>query len=363
MIAILLGAVSPLVTAAMAQGASVAGPSGQAISASDVTADVTGSGSVGIEASIYPGTSGQATCDAPAEVGAMPQGSLAVVKPQYLTVGNDGRVTVVSARQMPCNGYRPAALRQLQSSAKQVFVTVSAGPTPTAAALATPTAMSAAQQAITSFVSQNRLQGAELDFQPTGWSQDLWSSYMTFVSGLSASLGAAGGTLEVDLPGWTSTPPDAERYADPVAAGAKLVVMALDHQYVQACSPIAPYSWLRSVVEYAESQVAASSLVVGIPSYGYIARSCSSITAVRDNVPYVSMQVQPGFPSSPPDVAAHRDPASGEIRWREGQTQYDYVDSIAMRSKLRLIQGLGVTEVSVWSLGGNPWFTGDPGAS
>ena len=103
--------------------------------------------------------------------------------------------------------------------------------------------------------------------------------------------------------------------------------------------------------------------MVGIPSYGYIARSCSSISAVRDNVPYVSMQVQPGFPSSPPDVATHRDPASGEIRWRDGQTQYDYVDAIAMRSKLRLVQGLGVTEVSVWALGGNPWFTGDPGTS
>ncbi len=362
MIATLFGAAAPLFTVSLAQGAPV-GPSGQPITASDVAADVSGSGSVGIEGWVYPGTPGQATCDAPAELGAMPSGSLAVVKPQYLDVGNDGRVSVVSARQMPCNGYRPATLRQLRPAAKQVFVTVAAGPTATAALLATPSAMSAAQQSITSFVSQNRLQGAELDFQPTGWSEDLWSSYMTFVSGLVGSLDAGGGSLEVDLPAWTSTPPDAERYADPVAAGAKLVVMALDHQYVQACSPIAPYSWLRSVVEYAESQVAASSLVVGIPSYGYIARSCASTTAVRDNVPYVTMQEQPGFPSSPPDVATHRDPGSGEIRWRVGQTQYDYVDAIAMRSKLRLIQGLGITEVSVWALGGNPWFTGDPGAS
>lgn len=334
-------------------GAIPAGPA-------QVTSDVNGTGRVGVEAWIYPGTPGQATCDVNSELSALLPQSLAAVKPQYLRVTPHGKVSVITAQKMPCNGFRPSSVGKLEVTARHVIVTVAAGPPGVGALLATSASRAAAQRAIVNFVVSNGFDGAELNFEPAGWSGQTWSSYMTFVAGLAQTLHRTGKELEVDMAGWTSTPPDAERYVDPVLAGARLVVMAFDHQYVQPCSPIAPYSWMRRVVAYVRSQVPLSDVTVGIPSYGYRAKSCTSASAVRDNIPYVTMRQEPGFPTTAAEVASHRDPSSGEIRWKSGQTQYDFVDATDLRSKLRLLQNLGVGEVAVWSLGGNPWFTGNP---
>jgi hypothetical protein len=74
----------------------------------------------------------------------------------------------------------------------------------------------------------------------------------------------------------------------------------------------------------------------------------------------VDMEKEPGFPRTASAVNALRDPNSGEIRWRSGKTLYDYVDSTALNDKLRVIEEMGVTDVSVWSLGGQPWFNRNP---
>ena len=82
---------------------------------------------------------------------------------------------------------------------------------------------------------------------------------------------------------------------------------------------------------------------------------------ITSNVAYVTLAGDPGFPTTPASVAALRDPASGEIRWSSGGVFYDYVDATALDAKLQEVEDLGVTDVSVWSLGGEPWFTGNPG--
>jgi hypothetical protein len=73
------------------------------------------------------------------------------------------------------------------------------------------------------------------------------------------------------------------------------------------------------------------------------------------------MQLEPGFPTTAAAVESLRDPGSGEIRWESGGVLHDYVDAIALDAKLQVVEDLGVTDVSVWSLGGEPWFTGNPG--
>ena len=40
---------------------------------------------------------------------------------------------------------------------------------------------------------------------------------------------------------------------------------------------------------------------------------------------------------------------------------HDYVDATALDGKLQVVESMGITDVSVWSLGGEPWFTADPG--
>jgi spore germination protein YaaH len=184
---------------------------------------------------------------------------------------------------------------------------------------------------------------------------------MTFVSTLAGVMHAAGRTVEVDLGAYTTTPWDAVRYGDVAAAGGHVVVMAYDHEFDLPCTPITPYPWLQQVVTYAQSQVPAPDLTIGLPSYGYTTTTCRRVAHVTSNVAYTTMELAPGFPSSAGAVAALRDASSGEIRWSSGNTFYDFVDATAMNAKLAVVEAMGVTDVSVWSLGGEPWFTGNPG--
>ncbi len=127
----------------------------------------------------------------------------------------------------------------------------------------------AALSNIESFVASNHLDGVDLDFEPNTWTSTMWSAYTGFVRDLVNALTPAGRAVEVDLEPFTTTPFDAERYANVASAGAHLVVMAYDHEFDLPCAPISPYAWLEQVVTYAQSQVAASDLTIGLPAYGY----------------------------------------------------------------------------------------------
>jgi hypothetical protein len=113
------------------------------------------------------------------------------------------------------------------------------------------------------------------------------------------------------------------------------------------------------VTRYAQGKVPdPSRLVIALPSYGISAPDPCDLGAITGNIQFSAMKHSPGFSTDPATVAARRDPSSGEIRWVSGGTLYDYVDSTALNAKLAVLTSLGVSKVSVWSLGGrNPWFT------
>jgi hypothetical protein len=312
-----------------------------------------------VEAWIYPGTAGQPTCDVPSELSTLDSDPVALLKPQYLTV-RGGKVRIDTAAEYPCNGFSPANLAEVRAAAQQVYVTVSAGSGATKSLLANASRESTALATIESFVASNGLNGVDLDFEPNDWTTAMWSAYMSFVGDLVAALSPEGAGVEVDLEPFTTTPWDAERYANIASAGAHLVVMAYDDEYAVACQPITPYTWLQQVVAYAQSQVPASDLTVGLPSYGYTTTTCGRVKHVTSNVAYVTMQNEPGFPTTPAAVESLRDPSSGEIRWESDGVFFDYVDATALNAKLQTVESMGVTDVSVWSLGGEPWFTGNP---
>jgi spore germination protein YaaH len=341
---------SLLVGAALAIGAA-AGP---ASSASATTLPST------TEAWIYPSSAGQPACDTPAELSALSTSPISVLKPEYLTVGNRGGVSVETAASLPCNGFSPANLAAVRQAAHSVSVTVSAGGAATKAILATASRMQAGVSTITSFVSSYGLNGVDIDFEPNKWSSTMWGSFKTFLSDLVGNLGPAGRSVEVDLFPFTTTPFDATRYGDIAALGAHVVVMAYDHEFDLPCAPISPYSWLTQVVAYAKSQVPIDDLTIGIPAYGYKTTTCTRVAHVTSNVAYVTMDHEPGFPTTPAAVNALRDPNSGEIRWSSGGVFYDYVDSTALNDKLAVVEYMGISDVSVWSLGGEPWFNGNP---
>ena len=314
-----------------------------------------------VEAWVYPGSSGEPTCNASQELTAMSGAPIDLIKPEYLTIGSRGRVLTETATDLPCSGFSPFNLALARAAAHRVYVTVSAGTSGVKGVLANPIRTATAEAAIASFVSANNLDGVDLDFEPNRWSASLWARFVRMVSDLRGTLSSAGRGVEVDLQPFTSTPWDAERYGDVANAGAHVVVMAYDHEFDVACAPISPYSWLAQVVAYAQSQVASSQLTIGLPAYGYHTASCSRVRHVVANVALVTMTGEPGYPTTPAAVEALRDPGSGEVRWSSAGTFYDFVDSTSLDAKLQLVESLGVQDVSVWSLGGEPWFSGYPG--
>ncbi len=313
-----------------------------------------------VEGWIYPSSPGQPACDVPAELSSLSSAPIAILKPEYLTVTNAGLVTTETAASLPCNGYSRTNVASVRTAAHRVYVTVSAGTHGTRALLNKPAHRAGALSAIVNFVGSNGLDGVDLDFEPSRWSAPLWAEFTSFVSSLALSLHTTGRVVEVDLEPFTTTPWDAQRYGSIATAGAHLVVMAYDHEFDTACASISPYSWLQQVVRYAQSQVPATDLTIGIPSYGYTTTTCKKVAHVTSNVAYVTMEHWPGFPRTPAAVTTLRDPGSGEIRWSSGGIFHDVVDSSALNAKLAVVEGLGVTDVSVWSLGGEPWFGGNP---
>ncbi len=313
-----------------------------------------------VEAWIYPSSSGQPACEVPSELAALSADPVAVLKPEYLAVNGRGGVVTETSASLPCNGFSPANVAAVRAAAHHVFVTVSSGTRPTKVLLGNAARTSAALSSIETFVAKNGLDGVDLDFEPSKWSSTLWTAYRSFVSSLATALRPTGRAVDVDLEPYTTTPWDATRYADIAAAGAHVVVMAYDHEFDAACAAISPYSWLSEVVRYAQSQVPAAELTVGLPAYGYTTTDCRRVRHVVSNVAFTTMEHEPGFPATPSAVAQDRDPGSGELRWSSGGVFYDLVDSTALDAKLQVVEGLGVSDVSVWSLGGEAWFTGDP---
>jgi spore germination protein YaaH len=207
------------------------------------------------------------------------------------------------------------------------------------------------------------LSGVDVDLEDYwSWSTADFTNYKTFLQELATSLHSKEKRLQVDAPAMTEDAAFYD-YAAVAATGVDdLVIMAYDEEYDtakgKACLPIAPYSWLEQVTTYAQSKVEASKLIMALPSYGYSAPSPCDTDAITGNIHLGDMKQKPAFSADPATVESRRDPSSGEIRWTSNGTLYDYVDQTAMDRKLALLVSLGVTKVSVWTLGGgNPWFT------
>ncbi|MGW7384519.1 glycosyl hydrolase family 18 protein [Streptomyces sp. NPDC054794] len=316
-----------------------------------------------LQAWLYPGSPGDSQCTAPAEYSddRVKSGAL---KPEYWAVSSDGTLRLETTADGLCNGYSPANVRDLKKHSAFQYPTASAMTTGDVRALvSSSTKRSKAVSQLTTLVVNAGLSGVDVDFEDYwSWSTADFANYKTFLRQLASSLHAHGKRLQVDAPAMTEDAPWYD-YAQVSAAGVdELAIMAYDDQYDTPagtrCLPITPFNWLKKVAGYAKSKVPdPSRLVIGLPSYGYSAPAPCDPNAVTGNIQFSVMQQSPGFSRDPATVERRRDPSSGEIRWTSGGVLYDYVDGTAMDRKLAVLADLGVTKVSVWSLGGgNPWF-------
>lgn len=296
---------------------------------------------------IYPGSD---VCSADEEFARY---SIDVLKPEYFTVLENGSLSLLTESDRGCNGYSAKNVALVKANSAQQFVTVSSAIDGMQALTDSAENRAAAITTLTTFVSDNGFTGVEIDFEDfSAWDAATYANYKIFIRELGDALHARDKKLMVDVPP-IGNAIEAGYYRLTYADMALLpidhiVIMAYDYQFdFGAGSPIAPNEWVGAVVKRAQQSIPTSRLTIGIPSYGYSGTTGShTVRRVHQNV----LSSLPGFKTAPLDSD------SFERIWTSGRTSYVYVDSEGLTKKRAFLERLGVTSISVWALGGNPWF-------
>jgi len=303
-----------------------------------------------IMAWIYPG---DPACNAPNEYS--DGRKIDVLKPEYYTVQNDGTLLELTTANSGCNAYSAANAASIKQYSTQQFFTVSANPPGIQALVSNSTLSSTAINTLVAFTKQIGFTGVELDFEGYDeWSTQDYSNYKSFVTSLGNALHTNGEKLMLDGPPISDGEEQSYylwKYEDfetmPVDY---MVVMAYDYQYSYgAGTPVEPLSWLTNISLWMRSKISDSSrIVIGIPSYGYHGTDGSYNITIDT---YAQSQTDPGFST------ATRDSSSSEMTFKHGKTDYFYQDQIAMDTKEATVFATGLSNISVWHLGGNLWFS------
>lgn len=128
-------------------------------------------------------------------------------------------------------------------------------------------------EALVALVRQEGFAGVDIDYEElTSADRDAFSR---FVDRLADALHSEEKTLSVDVFAKASDQGYDERnraqdYAALGRAADQVRIMAYDrHWQGSAAGPVAPVSWVRSVLAYAVGEIPAEKVVLGIPTYGY----------------------------------------------------------------------------------------------
>jgi spore germination protein YaaH len=241
-------------------------------------------------------------------------------------------------------------------STKQLF-TVSGSGTQLAQMVAS-SKQAAAVSTLVSFAQQIGFSGVDIDFE--GLSSSVYPGYLAFVQQLGTALHAQGLELEIDVTAYANAGDeslDAFRYEDAVSLPVDgIVVMAYDFMTDYAADgakgagdPIAPTDWTGQVIDWAFSKVGDKSrVVIGMPSYGY-SGTTGSTTVARG--PSTTLAAMAGASS------ATEFPNAFEETWGSAGTSTVFITASELDSHRAFVVSKGATAISVWSLGGNSWFT------
>ena len=303
-----------------------------------------------IMAWIYPG---KPACNAETEYS--DGRKIDTLKSEYFLLSKDGVLTQLNLDTDGCNAYSPENVTDLKKYSSEQYVTVSSsGSDPMNIFIDNSRTDPSEVNTLINFVKDNGFAGVELDFEGySKWSGKTYANYKDFILSFGTALHAAGKKLIIDGPAMAGKLEEDEtlwRYSDfsslPLDG---VIVLSYDYEVDHGIgNPISPFLWLKQVTEYVESQFPDhSKIIMGIPSYGYKAVLGDSDVTV---LTLEQLQMESGFQN------AHRDKSSGEMTWTDGQNVYFYQDPVTMTKKLKLLENLGISTVSVWHLGGNPWF-------
>ncbi len=308
--------------------------------------------SVEVMAWIYPGSP---ACGAVQEL--KDGRKIDVLKPEYFMLGEEGELLLLTEKD-GCNGYSAGNVATLKKFSKEQYATISSSYAVSMDKFLTEALNgNDSIDRLVSFVVDNKMTGIEIDFEDFGgWSAESYARYKQFVSVLGKALHGKGKKLMIDGPATSNQEEEnwfVWRYADfenlPVD---RIVVMIYDYQYDQGVGePISPLTWIQSTITWTLKRFPHKDrLTVGIPSYGYRGTVGTPKFAL---LTFDQIRREPGFST------AERDPVSFEMTWRNGNNVYFYQDKQSIDKKIATAKSFGISSVSIWHLGGNPWFSQD----
>ena len=278
-----------------------------------------------------------------------------MLRPQYFSVNANGTLQLISEdpndMDNTANGYSAANVADIIKYSSQQLVTVS-GNFPNVQQLWNiPTNMNTAVSTLTAFVKTNGLTGIDIDFENfSSWSSTDYINFKRFISYLGNALHVLGKKLAICGPTWDSvkSPFKNWNYADFVSLPVDYITpMVYDDMWNNSAgTPICPLNWLVTWSKMMLSIFSVDRVIIGIPSYGYIG-TVGSYNIKTETYSQIIGKA-PG---------AIRDPNSGEMMLTVGNTCYVYNDSVSMNMKKAVLIQNGIKIISVWHLGGNPWFS------
>lgn len=203
-------------------------------------------------------------------------------------------------------------------------------------------------EAIVQLVVTNAYQGIDLDYESMPATSR--AGFTAFVQLLAEKLHSAGKQLSVTVHPktreTTSAGSGSHDYAALGAAADTIKIMAYNfHWSGSVAGPITPLGWLDQVVTYAETQIPAHKIIVGLPWYGYDWLATQGKSVLWVDATAIAQQNA---------ATVERDASSGEATFAYSGRTVFFQDATAFRTKTDAIiaRHPQIGGFAVWRVGG-----------
>ena len=273
-------------------------------------------------------------------------GHIDTVKAEFMRIEDSGDIVTIEQAEDAPNGYSPENVAFLKEHTSEQYITISGWNEGTEIAMTNPRTRAAIVA-----LAQKADMNVELDWEGFGqWTPDYYAHFKTFIKQLGSALHAHDKKLIIDGPpindensqNWYQW-----KYEELAPLVDGVVMMIYDNQYDTGVgNSIAPVEWSAQCLQWLKEK-AGDKGIAGIAAYGYRGDRASGRMAVLP-----SDQIT----RSTRTLTKHRN-ADGEIVAQSGNTFYSYADKTTLNRRYQQVQKYDIPQLSVWSLGSNPWFS------